>query len=165
MRKIFLLVLSLAVLAGALSTGPADAATRPCNIVNVIAYAVHDGSVPEGYSLSCLYRARAEAAKDADLATYSDVDQVLRAAIVRAGGTPRPPTAVPTAGETAPSKTTGTATTTTPNPTKNVTRSTAALERPSGDGGELPAVVIALGVVAAAALVAAGVVELRRRRA
>ncbi len=91
---------------------------------------------------------------------------MLRQAIVKAGGKPQPIPQTPTAPETGPSTTSGSGgTTTRPTPTKTVTRSPQSLvDKPAGDSGGVPTPVIALGVVALAAVLAAAFVELRRRR-
>src|SRR5689334_25118511 len=127
LRRSLLLVL-LAVLAPLTTAVPASAATKPCNIVQILAQAVQGGSVPKGYSLSCLYRAKAAADQDPDLSTYTAVGSVLRDAILQAGGKPRPPANVPTQPESGPAKTTtaGTTTASGPVPTRTVVRATAA---------------------------------------
>jgi hypothetical protein len=168
MFRRFLVFCLLALLAPLTAAVPAGAATKPCNVVRILAQAVQGGSVPKGYSLSCLYRAKAAADQDPDLSTYTAVGSVLRAAILQAGGKPRPPANVPTQPEGGGTKTTtpGKTTTSGSTPARTVVRATADVDgKPSGDGGDLPTPVIALGVVALAALVAAVTVELRRRRA
>jgi len=181
MRRISLLIVLLSLLAPLSLAPSAPAAGKGCDIETIIAQAYQNASVPDGYSVSCLRKAQIAAANDADIATYSDVDQVLRAAIVKAGGKPKPIPQTPTAPETQPSRTGDAETTTTPTatkrtttkpaptrptPTKTVTRSPQSLvDKPEGDSGGVPTPVIALGVVALAAVVAAALVELRRRRA
>jgi hypothetical protein len=171
MRRISLLVVLPTLLAPFALAPSAPAAGKGCDIETIIAQAYQNATVSDGYSVSCLRKAQIAAANDADIATYSDVDQVLRAAIVKAGGTPKPIPQTPTAPETQPGRTGDADTTSTPatterTPTKTVTRSPQALvDKPEGDGGGVPTPVIALGVVALAAVVAAALVELRRRRA
>ena len=170
MRRISVLVLLPTLLAPLALVPSAPAARLSCNIETIIADAYQNASVPDGYSVSCLRKAQIAAANDADIATYSNVDQVLRQAIVKAGGKPQPIPQTPTAPETGPSTTSGSGgggsgTTTRPTPTKTVTRSPQSLvDKPAGDSGGVPTPVIALGVVALAAVLAAAFVELRRRR-
>jgi hypothetical protein len=176
MRRICLLVLLPTVLAPLLVATPAPAAGKSCNVEAIIAEAYRSATVSDGYSVSCLRKAQIAAANDVDIATYSNVDQVLRQAIVKAGGKPQPIPQTPTAPETGSSGSgsgtsgsdsrSGTGTTTRPTRTKTATPSSVVLvDKPKGDSGGVPAPVIALGAVAVAAVVAAGVVELRRRRA
>src|SRR3954451_20191755 len=127
-RRSILLAL-LALLAPLTVAAPVRAATKPCNIVQLLAQAVQGDTALKGYSLSCLYKAKAAADADPDLSTYTAVGSVLRAAILQAGGTPRPPAQVPTQPETGPGKTPTPGKTTAggPTPSKTVVRSTAAV--------------------------------------